>query len=85
MNNYQFMYGHKLDAEEIRKKYPFCNVKVSERIAKSKIYTITFDARMAYSYRRKGYNVIVWGGIYRGVTVFVFRKRRISMRSLPFR
>lgn len=85
MKNYQVcIYGHSLDANCIKKKFPYSNMKVSKRIINSNRFTITFDIQMAYSYRSSGYSVVAWGGIYNGMNVFVFRKRRVSVRSLPF-
>ena len=84
IENQKYIYGHNLTEKEIRRKYPFSMRKVKKSVYKDKRYTITFDVLMAYSYRIKGYSVVTWGGTYNGVSVFIFRKSRISARALPF-
>lgn len=84
LENQVYIYGHRLDEKEIRRKYPYSMQKVSKKVIRCKRYTITFDALMAYSYREKGYSVVLWGGVYKGVNVFVFRKSRIRAHSIPF-
>ena len=79
-----YVYGHKLDAEEIERRYPFSMHKVRKSIYNNKRYTVTFDILMAYSFRLKGYKVVSWGGLYKGVLVFIFRKARIKASELPF-
>lgn len=82
--NQVYIYGHELDEEEIKRKYPYSHKRVRKMLIRCKRYTVTFDALMAYRYRMQGYDVIRWGGIYKGVTVFVFRRMRISADDLPF-
>ena len=84
IENQKYIYGHNLTEKEIRKKYPFSMRKVKKNVYKNKRYTVTFDVLMAYTYRIQGYSVVTWGGTYKGVSVFVFRKARISARALPF-
>ena len=82
--NQVYIYGHELEEKEIRRKYPYSMRRVDGRVIRCKRFTVTFDVLMAYSYREQGYSIVSWGGIYKGVNVFVFRKSRISAYSLPF-
>jgi len=78
------LYGHGLTIKEISEQCNYTKEYVSRALIKNKHYTVTFDVKMAYSYKQRGYKVIVWGGLYENVLVFVFQKKRVNVRSLPF-
>ena len=84
MNEQVFVYGHELDETEIIHKYPFSLKWMKKKHLKKNKYTVTFDVRMAYAYRCKGYKIVLWGGWYRKMRVFVFKKQRITKEELPF-
>ena len=84
MNDQVYIYGHTFDIEAIRNKYPFSYTKAKKKYIKCKKYTITFDALMAYTYRTKGYKIVLWGGTYKKMNVFVFKKKRLTRNDLPF-
>ena len=78
------MYGHNLTIKEIAEKYHYTKEYVSRTLIKNPKYTVTFDAKLAYAYKKRGYKVLVWGGLYEGMLVFVFAKKRVNVRTLPF-
>lgn len=78
------LYGHGLTIKEISERCNYTKVCVSRKLLKNPKYTVTFDVKLAYSYKMRGYKVLVWGGIYEGVLVFVFAKKRVNVRTLPF-
>ena len=78
------LYGHSLTVKEISEITNYTRETVSRKLLKNKNYTVTFDIKMAYSYKLRGYSVVVWGGLFEGMLVFVFKKKRINVRSLPF-
>lgn len=78
------LYGHNLTIREIAEKYNYTREYVSRKLIKNNNYTVTFDPKLAYAYKQRGYKVIVWGGLFEGVLVFVFAKKRLNLRSLPF-
>lgn len=78
------LYGHSLTVKEISEITNYTRETVSRKLLKNKNYTVTFDIKMAYSYKLRGYSVVVWGGLFEGMLVFVFKKKRLNVRSLPF-
>ncbi len=80
----KYSYGHNLTIAEIQKILPFSNKTIKRALMNESNYTISFDVQMAYRLLKKGYKCIIWGGIYNDVYVFVFKKKRIKTRSLPF-
>ena len=78
------LYGHSLTVKEISEITYYTRETVSRKLLKNKNYTVTFDIKMAYSYKLRGYSVVVWGGLFEGMLVFVFKKKRVNVRSLPF-
>lgn len=78
------LYGHKLTIKEIAEKYNYTKEYVSRVLIKNPKYTVTYDVKLAYAYKQRGYKVLVWGGLYEGVLVFVFAKKRVNVRTLPF-
>ena len=78
------IYGHGLTIKEISERCNYTKACVSRKLLKNPKYTVTFDVKLAYSYKMRGYKVLVWGGLYEGVLVFVFAKKRVNVRSLPF-
>lgn len=78
------LYGHSLTVKEISEITNYTRETVSRKLLKNKNYTVTFDIKMAYSYKLRGYSVVVWGGLFEGMLVFVFKKKRVNVRSLPF-
>ena len=82
--NENYIYGHDLTIKEISERCKFTKEYVSRTLIKNKHYTVTFDIKMAYSYKQRGYKIIVWGGLYENVLVFVFQKKCVNLRSMPF-
>ncbi len=80
----KYSYGHNLTIAEIQKISAFSNKMIRNTLFKDERYTVSFDIQMAYRLIKKGYKCVVWGGLYNNVHVFIFRKRRISTRTLPF-
>ena len=78
------LYGHSLTVKEISEITNYTRETVSRKLLKNKNYTVTFDIKMAYSYKLRGYSVVVWGGLFEGMLVFVFKKKCVNVRSLPF-
>lgn len=78
------LYGHSLTVKEISEITNYTRETVSRKLLKNKNYTVTFDIKMAYFYKLRGYSVVVWGGLFEGMLVFVFKKKRLNVRSLPF-
>lgn len=79
-----YVYGHELTEKEIRLKHKYTLTKITKSIYDNERYTITFDVRAAYAYMLRGYKVIIWGGLYKGVIAFVFDRKRVDVRTLPF-
>ena len=78
------LYGHSLTVKEISEITNYTRETVSRKLLKNKSYTVTFDIKMAYSYKLRGYSVVVWGGLFEGMLVFVFYKKRVNVQKLPF-
>jgi len=78
------LYGHNLTVKEISEITNYTRETVSRKLLKNKSYTVTFDIKMAYSYKLRGYSVVVWGGLFEGMLVFVFNKKRVNVQKLPF-
>lgn len=78
------LYGHSLTVKEISEITNYTRETVSRKLLKNKNYTVTFDIKMAYSYKLRGYSVVVWGGLFEGMLVFVFKKKRVNVQKLPF-
>lgn len=82
-NERRYVYGHSKTLKQIKKEFPFDNVDVDKNIILSSDYTVTFDVCLAYQLRRKGYNALVWGGMYKHKRIFVIEKKRVQM-EMPF-
>ena len=46
--------------------------------------TMTFNLKTAIYFKRKGYKVIAWGIEYKGAKLYVFDKKPINIKDLPF-
>lgn len=84
MNEQLYIYRHNLTKKEIKIKYPYSMVTVDEYYIKCQQFTITFDVLLAYEYLINDMKVVIWGGFYQGMDVFVFDKPRIQRYELPF-
>jgi len=79
-----FYYGHDLTVKDIQEMIPFTKARIQRDFFDNPNYTITFDPLLAYTYLMFGYECLQWGCEYKGRTVFIFRRKRITADELPF-